>query len=68
MAHQPTLKVLLLATLVPTVALACPNCASGNDRLRNVLTLVAIFMTVPFLLVGAVIRAIRKAQAGSNQP
>jgi hypothetical protein len=50
-----------LAALLPRVALACPNCV-GNDRLSTTLRIVAVFMTVPFLLLGVVLWAIRRAQ------
>ena len=44
-----------------SLALACPGCLSGQDKLSLVMKLVGVFMLVPFLLVGLVVRAIRRA-------
>jgi hypothetical protein len=35
---------------------------AGNDRLRSVLHIVAVFMALPFALVGAILFVIRSAQ------
>src|SRR5207249_1357281 len=47
--------------LVPRVALACPACLS-NSRLSTALEMVGVFMTIPFILCGVIIWAIRRAQ------
>ncbi len=56
------LRVLLLAALVaaPSVAAACPACL-GNPRNMGVLKIVGVLILTPFVIAGAVIFAIRRA-------
>ncbi len=58
----PLLPALGAILLSPAVALACPFCA-GRDQLGPwTQALIAAILTLPFLIVASVARAVRRAE------
>jgi len=60
-----TIVTALTALLAaPALAFACPTCGAGQQA--NVLRVVAVFIAVPFVIVGvvvpAIVRAVRSAE------
>ena len=60
-ANIPAALVAALLLLLPAVAAACPACL-GNPRNMSVLKLLGVLILTPFVVVGLVIRAIKRAQ------
>lgn len=54
----PALVILL--TLLPTLAAACPACVGQQDSFTNTLKALSIMILVPFVIVYFVIRAVRR--------
>jgi hypothetical protein len=52
----------LVALAAPTVATACPACATRSNGGAAVFTWVALMIAVPYVIVAVTIRTIRKLE------